>query len=65
MSQAEAKKKERAKKAEKKIYMYYKIDGEKLVRNRKCPRCGVFMAHHTTQRSRWSCGSCTYTEYEG
>jgi len=52
------------KKKEKKIYMYYEVKGDKLVRNlKKCPRCAAFMANHKGQRLRWTCGSCSYTEY--
>ncbi len=48
----------------KKIYTYYEVKGDKLVRNlKKCPRCGAFMAHHKGERPRWTCGSCSYTEY--
>jgi small subunit ribosomal protein S27Ae len=37
--------------------------GEIKLRNRKCPRCGNFMAHHAKPVERWTCGSCTFTEY--
>lgn len=30
--------------------------------NKKCPRCGVFMARHK-DNPRWSCGKCGYTEF--
>jgi len=55
---------EAKKKSEKKIHTYYKIEGDSLVRKlKKCPRCGGFMAHHTTPVPRWACGGCSYTEY--
>lgn len=62
MSQLQAK--QQKKRKEKKIHMYYEVKGDKLVRSlKKCPRCGAFMAHHKGQRPRWTCGSCSYTEY--
>lgn len=42
----------------------YKIEGDKLVRERKiCSRCGpgVFMADHG---DRLACGKCGYTEWK-
>jgi small subunit ribosomal protein S27Ae len=41
----------------------YKIDGDKLERNRKfCPKCeGSFLAEHN---DRLSCGKCGYTEFK-
>jgi len=33
------------------------------LRNRKCPRCGSIMAHHKSPAQRWTCGSCSYTDY--
>jgi len=73
MSQKEEKPKkdEKVKSAEKKktgkkIYTYYTITGDKLTRKlKKCPRCGAFMALHKGQQSRWTCGSCSYTDYSG
>jgi len=66
MSKTQSKKQE--KKEPKKGYMihkYYRIEGDKIVRNlRKCQRCSAFMAHHK-ERERWACGSCGYTEYLG
>lgn len=63
MSQPQVKQQPNKKKG-KKIYMYYEVKGDKLVRNlKKCPRCGAFMAHHEGERPRWACGSCSYTEY--
>ncbi|RLJ06434.1 MAG: 30S ribosomal protein S27ae [Candidatus Aenigmatarchaeota archaeon] len=42
----------------------YKVEGGKLIRNRKtCPRCGdgTFLAHH---KDRYYCGRCGYTVFE-
>ena len=41
----------------------YKVDGDKVVREKPvCPKCGpgVFMATH---KDRVSCGKCGYTEF--
>jgi ubiquitin-small subunit ribosomal protein S27Ae len=41
----------------------YKVEGDKLVRERKhCPKCGegVFMATH---KDRSHCGRCGHTEF--
>ncbi len=46
-----------------KISGYYKIDGDKLIREKKiCSRCGrgVFMSNHKDRRS---CGKCGLTEF--
>ncbi|MCK4718340.1 MAG: 30S ribosomal protein S27ae [Thermoplasmata archaeon] len=43
---------------------HYKIEGDKIVRNRQfCPKCGagVFLAEH---KDRVSCGKCGYTEFK-
>jgi len=40
----------------------FKVEGDKIVRQRKsCPKCGegVFLADH---KDRASCGKCGYTE---
>ncbi len=51
-------------KTEKQIHTYYEVQGDRLVRRlKKCPRCGVFMAHHQENNARWACGKCSYTEY--
>ena len=42
----------------------FKVEGEKIVRQRKnCPKCGdgVFLAEH---KDRSSCGKCGYTEFK-
>lgn len=41
----------------------YKVEGDKVVRNKPvCPKCGpgVFMATH---KDRKACGNCGYTEF--
>ncbi len=46
-----------------KVSGYYKIDGDKITRERKiCSRCGrgVFMSSHKDRRS---CGKCGLTEF--
>jgi len=43
----------------------FKVEGNKIVRQRRnCPKCGagVFLAEH---KDRLSCGSCGYTEFKG
>jgi len=45
---------------------FYEYDYEKGVirlKNKKCPRCGSIMAHHTKPIERWHCGKCNYTEF--
>jgi small subunit ribosomal protein S27Ae len=52
------------KKGEKGIYTMYKIEGEKVVRQRPtCERCGpgYFMADH---HDRFTCGHCGFTRYK-
>ncbi len=44
------------------VWKYYSIEGDKLVlKKRKCPRCGSFMAEH---KDRWTCGKCGYTDFK-
>jgi len=60
-----------AQKAEKKTFAarlsrVYEYDSEKgtiKLRNRKCPRCGNIMAYHKAPVRRYTCGSCSYTDY--
>ncbi|PIN84674.1 MAG: 30S ribosomal protein S27ae [Candidatus Diapherotrites archaeon CG11_big_fil_rev_8_21_14_0_20_37_9] len=43
---------------------YYKVEGDKAIKERKvCPKCGpgVFMAQH---EKRMHCGNCGYTEFK-
>jgi len=47
-----------------KISQYFKIDGDKLTRNKKnCSRCGkgVYMSEH---KDRLTCGKCGLTEFK-
>ncbi|MBR9701344.1 30S ribosomal protein S27ae [Candidatus Pacearchaeota archaeon] len=46
-----------------KKYTKYKIDGDKVTRERFCPRCGpgVFMMQ---SQGRVYCGKCKYSEFE-
>ncbi len=44
----------------------YEVDfakGMAKLKNRKCPRCGNIMALHKNPVQRWTCGSCSYTDY--
>ncbi len=46
-----------------KVYGYFKVDGDKVTRNKKiCSRCGrgVFMSDHS---DRHTCGKCGLTEF--
>jgi small subunit ribosomal protein S27Ae len=44
------------------VWKFYEIKENKvLLRRRKCPRCGSFMAEH---ENRFSCGKCGYTEFK-
>ena len=47
-----------------KKYLMYKIEGDKVSRNKNCPRCGpgVFLS---TGQGRSHCGKCHYTEFFG
>lgn len=46
-----------------KKYSKYKIDGDKITRERFCPRCGpgVFLMN---SQGRVYCGKCHYSEFE-
>lgn len=51
------------KKGEVSVYKFYKVEGDKVTRNkRECIKCGkgVFMAEH---KDRFTCGKCGYTEF--
>lgn len=41
---------------------FYKIEGDKVIRERYCPRCGpgVFLMN---AKDRLYCGKCHYTEF--
>ena len=47
-----------------KKYTKYKIEGDKITRERFCPRCGpgVFLMK---AKDRFYCGKCHYSEFEG
>ena len=40
----------------------YKIEGDQILRERNCPKCGpgVFLGKH---KDRISCGKCGYSEF--
>jgi small subunit ribosomal protein S27Ae len=55
--------KKAAAKGEVSVYKFYKVEGNKVTRNkRECLKCGkgVFMAEH---KDRFTCGKCGYTEF--
>ncbi|MGA2784743.1 MAG: 30S ribosomal protein S27ae [Candidatus Bathyarchaeia archaeon] len=44
----------------------YEVDAQKgtvKLKNRKCSRCGNIMALHKTPIERWTCGSCSFTDF--
>ncbi|HUS48948.1 MAG TPA: 30S ribosomal protein S27ae, partial [Candidatus Paceibacterota bacterium] len=45
-----------------KKYKFYKIDGDKITREKNCPRCGagVFLMK---AKNRLYCGKCHLTEF--
>lgn len=57
------KKPHRNKKTSKK-YAQYKIEGNKIIRQRNCPRCGpgIFLMR---AKDRVYCGKCHYAEFFG
>lgn len=46
-----------------KKYKFYKIEGESVVRERSCPRCGPGVFLMKTD-NRLYCGRCHYTLFE-
>jgi len=46
-----------------KVYEYDFEKGTIKFRNRKCPRCGNIMAYHKAPVKRYTCGSCSYTDF--
>ena len=46
-----------------KKYTKYKIEGDKIVREKTCPRCvpGIFLMN---SQGRLYCGKCHYSEFE-
>ena len=55
-------KRKRKNKPTSKKYKFYKIDGDKITRERNCPRCGlgVFLMK---ANDRLYCGKCHLTEF--
>lgn len=44
----------------------YEVDeqnGTAKLKNRKCSRCGNIMAYHKHPVERWTCGSCSFTDF--
>lgn len=66
MAKKVIKKGKKAKKNKKtsKKYSKYKVEGEKITRERFCPRCGpgIFLM---SAKDRKYCGKCQYSEFEG
>ena len=55
-------KKEKKKKAPYKVSKVYEVsDGSITAKNKKCPKCSVFMGNH---KDRYACGKCGYTEFK-
>jgi small subunit ribosomal protein S27Ae len=46
-----------------KVYEVDSAKGTLKFRNRKCPRCGSIMAYHKNPVKRYTCGSCSYTDF--
>ncbi len=66
MSAAEAKKEKQKEKKKARISSLYTYDyskGKVELKNKKCPRCGNIMAYHKISVPRWTCGSCSFTDY--
>ncbi|MFW6283146.1 MAG: 30S ribosomal protein S27ae [Minisyncoccales bacterium] len=67
-----AKKKKSVKKGKKphknkptsKKYQKYKIEGDKIIRDKICPRCGPGVFLHVA-KNRVYCGKCHYSEFSG
>jgi small subunit ribosomal protein S27Ae len=55
-------KRQRKNKPTSKKYKFYKIDGDKITRERHCPRCGlgIFLMKAS---DRTYCGKCHLTEF--
>ena len=60
---AEGKKTHKNKPTSKK-YTKYKIEGDKIIREKSCPRCGPGIFLMKTS-DRLYCGRCHYTEFFG
>ncbi len=46
-----------------KVYEYDFEKGTIKLKNKKCSRCGNIMGNHKSPINRWTCGSCSYTEF--
>ena len=54
------------KKPKARLSALYDLDSQKgtiKLKNRKCPRCGNIMAYHKVPVERWTCGSCSFTDF--
>lgn len=54
------------KKPKARLSTLYEVDAQKgavKLKNRKCPRCGNIMAYHKVPVERWTCGSCSFTDF--
>jgi len=60
---AKGKKPKKNKKTSKR-YSKYKVEGEKVTRDRFCPRCGPGIFLMSTKDRKY-CGKCKYSEFEG
>lgn len=57
-------KKKRKNKPSSKKWKMYKISGDKITKERECPRCGLGIFLMKTP-NRLYCGKCHYTEFLG
>lgn len=42
-------------------WLKYKLEGNTILKSKKCPKCNVFLADH---KDRFTCGKCNYTEFK-
>jgi len=56
-------KKKHVNKPTSKKHTKYRVEGDKIIREKCCPRCGpgIFLANG---KGRFYCGRCHYTEFE-
>jgi|TARA_Y100000310_G_scaffold186269_1_gene186347 small subunit ribosomal protein S27Ae len=56
-----AKKKKPNNKKPSQVWKKYKVDGDKLIREKSCPKCGpgIFLGNH---KERLFCGKCHFVE---
>jgi small subunit ribosomal protein S27Ae len=62
----EPKEEARKKKPRSRLGDLYEVDAQKgtaRLKNRKCSRCGSIMAFHKAPVERWTCGSCSFTDF--